>query len=106
MEKKNEQHFNYDDTKWSKHFNKNKKKLIYYKKISRRSYLHAVEMTSRIFNVLACHSEISLLAIEESSLLAIRIHEISRHSYLRSVEMTSRLDKVLACHSEMSLFSD
>jgi hypothetical protein len=62
MEKKREQHFNYDDTKWSKHFNKNKKKLIYYKKISRRSYLHAGEMTSRFVNVLACHSEMSLFS--------------------------------------------
>jgi hypothetical protein len=60
--------------------------------ISRRSYLHAVEMTSRFFNVLACHSEMSLLAIEESSLLATQIHQISRRSYLRSVEMTSRFN--------------
>ena len=59
--------------------------------ISRRSYLHSVEMTSRLVNVLACHSEMSFLAIEESSLLVVLIHEISRHSYLRSVEMTSRL---------------
>ena len=66
------------------------KKLIYYKKISRHSYLRSVEMTLRLVNVLACHSEMSFLAIEESSLLAPRIHEISRRSYLCSVEMASR----------------
>ena len=59
--------------------------------ISRHSYLRSVEMTSRLVNVLACHSEMSFLAIEESSLLVTQIHEISRRSYLRSVEMTSRL---------------
>jgi hypothetical protein len=59
-------------------------------------------MTSGLVKVLACHSEMSFLAIEESSLSVTQIHEISRHSYLRSVEMTSRLVKVLACHPEMS----
>ena len=65
----------------------------------------SVEMTSRFVNVLTCHSEMSFLAIEESSLLVTQIHEISRHSYLRSVEMTSRLVNVLACHSEMSFLA-
>ena len=50
--------------------------------ISRHSYLRSVEMTSRLVNVLACHSEMSFLAIEESLLLATQIYEISRHSYL------------------------
>jgi hypothetical protein len=56
--------------------------------ISRRSYLRSVEMTSRLLQVLACHSEMSFLAIEESLLLATLNHEISRRSHLRSVEMT------------------
>ena len=60
--------------------------------ISRRSYLHSVEMTSRLVKVLACHSEMSFLAIEESLLLVTQINEISRRSYLRSVEMTSRFN--------------
>ena len=61
-------------------------------------------MTSRFINVLACHSEMSFLAIEESLLLVVLNHEISRRSYLRSVEMTSRLVNALAYHSAMSLF--
>ena len=62
-------------------------------------------MTSKLVNVLACHSEMSFLAIEESLWLATRIYEISRHSYLRSVEMTSKLVNVLACHSEVSFLA-
>ena len=62
-------------------------------------------MTSRFINVLACHSEISFLAIEESLLLVVLNHEISRRSYLRSVEMTSRLVNALACHTEMSFLA-
>jgi hypothetical protein len=62
-------------------------------------------MTFILVNVLACHSEMSFLAIEESSLLVTQIHEISRRSYLRSVEMTSRFVNVLACHSEMSFLA-
>jgi hypothetical protein len=34
--------------------------------ISRRSYLRFVEMTSGLVSVLACHSEMIFLAIEES----------------------------------------
>jgi hypothetical protein len=62
-------------------------------------------MTSRLVNVLACHSEMSFLAIEESLLLATRIYEISQRSYLCSVEMTLGLVNVLACHSEMSFLA-
>ena len=81
------------------------KKLIYYKKISRHSYLRSVEMTSRLLNVLAGHSVMSFLAIEES-LLSLKLnHQIYRHSYLRFVEMTLGLVNVLACHSEMSFLA-
>jgi hypothetical protein len=53
------------------------KKLIYCKKISRRSYLRSVVMTSRLVNVLAYHSEMSFLAIEESSLLVVLNQKIA-----------------------------
>jgi hypothetical protein len=45
--------------------------------ISRRSYLRSVEMTSRLLQVLACHSEMSFLAIEESSLLVVLNQKIA-----------------------------